>query len=181
MEDEVINKPKPVAIPRRLKTRDAVLRQIDRANEGITKLKMQIQTIEDAKELMIPVTMRGDRRKLTDQADALWNRITYLELRLKRLQHALAMFDMKNKRKTVLIAPIREERILKLSNDLSEGINSGTIKEWRAVAYYFRNRMDAAHNDINDIRPTVAAYVAGRNILSHAGPEMEQWLKRVKS
>lgn len=80
-----------------------------------------------------------------------------------------------------LLAAIDEKRILQLSNDMSEGIKSGTTREWRAVAYYFRHKLDTAYNDINAIRPTVAAYVAGRNILNHAGPEMEGWLKRVSS
>lgn len=78
--------------PRRFKTRESVVKQIDRANDGITKLKQNIQTIEDAKELMHP-EMVAERRKLTDKAEALWHRITYRERRLKRLQSTLAMFD----------------------------------------------------------------------------------------
>jgi hypothetical protein len=44
-----------------------------------------------------------------------------------------------------------------------------------------QRRLDRAYNDINAIRPTVAAYVAGRNIIAAVGPEMDSWLKRVVS
>lgn len=84
-------------------------------------------------------------------------------------------------RSTGLLAAIDEDRILQLADDLSNNIASGTTREWRAVAYYYRHKLDAAYNDINAIRPTVAACVAGRNILNHAGAEMEGWLKRVSS
>ena len=82
---------------------------------------------------------------------------------------------------TALMASIDEERILQLSNDLSEAIKSGTVKEWRAVAYYFRRKMDKAYNDINSIRPSVAAMVAGQNCVRFAHEEMDAWLKRVSS
>ena len=87
----------------------------------------------------------------------------------------------KPKRKAVLMAALSEERILQLSNDLSEGINSGTVKDWRAVAKYFRDQLDRAHNDINAIRPSVAAMVMGQNCVRFAHAEMDAWLKRVSS
>jgi hypothetical protein len=84
-------------------------------------------------------------------------------------------------RSTVLLAGIDEERILQLSNDLSENIKSGTVKEWRSVAYYFRHKLDQAHNDINSIRPSVAAMVTGMRCVQFSHQEMDQWLKRVHS
>lgn len=84
-------------------------------------------------------------------------------------------------RSSDLLAAVNEERILQLSNDLSEGIKSGTVKEWRAVAYYFRHKLDTAHNDINAIRPSVAAMVLGTNCIRHAHAEMDVWLEKVSS
>ena len=79
------------------------------------------------------------------------------------------------------VSCITEERILQLSNDLSEGIATGTVRDWRAVARYWRDKLDKAHNDINSIRPSVAAMVMGQNCVRFAHREMEEWLKRVSS
>ena len=84
-------------------------------------------------------------------------------------------------RSSALLAASSEERILQLSNDLSEGIKSGSVKEWRTVAKYFRDQLDRAHNDINAIRPSVAAMVMGQNCVRFAHEEMDAWLKRVSS
>lgn len=95
------------------------------------------------------------------------------------------MMKKPNTPKTVrsgeLWAAISEERILQLSNDLSEGIKSGTVREWRTAAKYFRDQLDRAHNDINSIRPSVAAMVTGMNIVNFSRQEMDEWLKRVSS
>jgi hypothetical protein len=80
-----------------------------------------------------------------------------------------------------LLANISDERILQLSNDLSEGIRSGDVSEWRSVAKYFRDALDKAHNDINAIRPAVAAMLTGTSCVQHAHAEMDQWLKKVVS
>lgn len=80
-----------------------------------------------------------------------------------------------------LVSCLSEDRILQLSNDMSEGIASGTVKDWRAVAKYFRDQLDRAHNDINSIRPSVAAMVMGQNCVTYAHAEMDAWLKRVRS
>ncbi len=88
---------------------------------------------------------------------------------------------IKKRRSQNLIAPISEDRILGLSNDLSENIKSGSVSEWRAVAYYFRQKLDAAINDINAIQPTIAAYVIAISIIGQTTPEMDAWLKRVKA
>lgn len=88
---------------------------------------------------------------------------------------------MKPGRKKKLISDLTEERILQLSNDMSEDIRSGSVNDWRAVAKYFRNQLDRAHNDINSIRPSVAAMVMGQSCVNYAHSEMDAWLKRVKS
>lgn len=84
-------------------------------------------------------------------------------------------------KKRKLYSNLTEKRILQLSNDLSEGIASGTVQDWRAVALYFRVGQDNAHADINSIRPTVAAMVTGLKMVAFAREEMDGWLKRVQS
>lgn len=80
-----------------------------------------------------------------------------------------------------LTASISEERILQLSNDLSENIASGSLKEWRSVALYFRKELDRSYNDLNSMRPSIAAMTYGLDMVHFARQEMAQWLKRVKS
>ncbi len=91
------------------------------------------------------------------------------------------MKTKRKKSKPALTASISEERILQLSNDLSEDIASGSTAEWRSVALYFRKELDRAYNDLNAIRPTVAAMTAGLNMIAFAKAEMNQWINRVKS
>jgi hypothetical protein len=50
-----------------------------------------------------------------------------------------------------LVSQLSKERILQLSNDLSEDIQSGSVQDWRTVAQYFRDELD-----INSIRLSVA-------------------------
>lgn len=76
-----------------------------------------------------------------------------------------------------LLADIKEERILQLSNDLSEGIKSGTVKEWRTVAMYYRKVLDHAYT----IRPSVSALLLGTDLITTARTELREWLKDVKS
>lgn len=42
-----------------------------------------------------------------------------------------------------------EDRILQLSNDLSEGIDSGTRAEWMAAARYFRDHLDTVQRELD--------------------------------
>lgn len=79
-----------------------------------------------------------------------------------------------------LISPLKEEQILKLSNDLSECIASGTIKDWRAVALYFRNEFDRATAELSQVQGSVAALVLGRNCVEHSCNELSRWLERRK-
>ncbi len=62
------------------------------------------------------------------------------------------------KRKPPLVAKISEDRILQLSNDMSEDMASGTTAEWRAVALYFRNEVDDQQNRINAMRGEVITF-----------------------
>ena len=78
--------------------------------------------------------------------------------------------------KKQLIANISEERILQLSNDISEDIKSGTLSEWRAVAVYFRSLFDKERRDIYRIRCSIAAYVCGQKIIHHSTQELDGWL-----
>lgn len=88
---------------------------------------------------------------------------------------------MKKRKQPSLTSNISEEKILQLSNDLSEGIASGSTKDWRAVALYFRQQLDKAHNDINAIRPSIAAMVHGQRCVQFAHSELSAWLEKVKS
>jgi hypothetical protein len=42
------------------------------------------------------------------------------------------------------------------SNDVSEGNASGNVREWRAVALYFRNLFDKQHQSIGALRMSLA-------------------------
>lgn len=76
-----------------------------------------------------------------------------------------------------LISHLKEEEILKLSNDLSECIASGTVKDWRAVALYFRNQLDQATAELNRVQCSVATLVLGRNCMEHSCAELSRWLE----
>lgn len=58
---------------------------------------------------------------------------------------------MKKKLKP-FVAKMSEARILQLSNDLSEDIESGTVEEWRAVALYFRKQVDAHQIALSELQ-----------------------------
>lgn len=77
-----------------------------------------------------------------------------------------------------LVRPLSEDQILKLSNDLSENIASGDVKDWRSVALYFRNAADASFRDMETIRTSVAALTIGQQMTKLALPEIQAWLDR---
>lgn len=76
-----------------------------------------------------------------------------------------------------VLAAISESRIIQLSNDMSEGISSGTTKEWRAVAYYFRFKMDELHNRTTSLHSTLAALTLSEEMRGCAMREISDWLK----
>jgi hypothetical protein len=76
-----------------------------------------------------------------------------------------------------IVSCLSEERILQLDNDLSEDIASGTVKDWRAVARYWRNQNDHLLNNLNAIRPSLAALTIGWDCVSNARKEIAIWLK----
>ena len=84
---------KPKRPPRRFKSVEAINKAIDKANLAITKFKQQIQTCEDAKELLSPETMFKERNDIEKQIEPLWEKVARRERRLKRLQNTLAMFQ----------------------------------------------------------------------------------------
>ena len=59
-----------------------------------------------------------------------------------------------------LVRILSEDRCLQLSNDLSEDIASGTLREWRGVASFWRDRFDEAS------RAEVRAFTAYRVALT---------------
>ena len=87
---------------------------------------------------------------------------------------------MKTKRKTRKrnLKPVTEARILQLSNDISEDITSGSLREWKAVALYFRREHDRVWNELGTVRCSIAATVGGRDIYSLGMKELTTWLNR---
>ena len=75
---------------------------------------------------------------------------------------------------------IDESRILALSNDLSENIASGTIRDWRAVAWYWRDKFDRISRSHDDIRQSVAALSIGSKMIIESRREMDKWLDALK-
>jgi hypothetical protein len=74
--------------------------------------------------------------------------------------------------------PTTEERILQLTNDQAEGITSGSLREWREVARYWRNQEARQTRRLMGIVPSIAALVLARRIESHAMEEIEKWSER---
>lgn len=81
------------------------------------------------------------------------------------------------KRKKPLLATISQARIDQLSNDLSEGIRSGTVEEMRVVALHFRYAYDRLNQQAQSIRSTLAALVLAEEMRSHAIAEAGRRLK----
>lgn len=79
------------------------------------------------------------------------------------------------KTKPKLIAKINEERILQLSNDMSEDIQSGTTAEWRAVAMYFRNLFDKSIADFGEIRTNVSLLCLAEHMKSKTLKALNKW------
>ena len=76
-----------------------------------------------------------------------------------------------------LVSRCSEERILQLSNDGSEDIESGTVQEWRAVALYFRNLFDKERQSVGALRMSLAALNIAEGMRGHALREIAKWLK----
>lgn len=76
-----------------------------------------------------------------------------------------------------LISRCSEERILQLANDVSEGIASGNVREWRAVALHFRNLFDKQHHSIGALRMSLAALTVSEEMRTHAVREIAAWVK----
>lgn len=55
---------------------------------------------------------------------------------------------MRKNRKSRLISNLTVLQIDKLCSDMDKGRWRGSVEDWRAVAVYFRNRLDIAINDI---------------------------------
>ena len=73
--------------------------------------------------------------------------------------------------------PVTEERILQLSNDISEGIKSGNLREWIEVAKYFRREHDRLWNDLGRLRCEVAVLVTSQEMHRLASQGLSTWLK----
>ena len=86
----------------------------------------------------------------------------------------------KTKRKSSrrsLVCKCSKERILQLSNDLSEGVSSGDVREWRAVALYFRNLFDQH----SGLRFSLAALTIAEEMRANAISEISKWVKEQRN
>lgn len=79
-----------------------------------------------------------------------------------------------------LAKEISEERILQLSNDLSEGMASGTIQEWRSVALYWRNCYDQELSKVIDVRSALSPTLLGFNLFKLGVEDLQKWLNERK-
>lgn len=79
-----------------------------------------------------------------------------------------------------IVAPISEKRILQLSNDVSEDMASGTVREWRAVAVYFRNLFDQHNQKLVSLRSSVSSMMIGDELKKTAESEIKEWLSTQK-
>jgi hypothetical protein len=70
------------------------------------------------------------------------------------------------------------ERADQLMNDLREGVASGNVREWRAVAEYWQARHDYLLGLLNSARPSISALLAAERIRAAALPELERWLEQ---
>lgn len=88
---------------------------------------------------------------------------------------------MKNKSKKTkrspLCANIDEERILQLSNDVSEFIRSGTVEEWRTVAKYWMHKHDKKNQALLCLKTSCSALNLGTEMQSLAMTEIKAFLK----
>lgn len=60
---------------------------------------------------------------------------------------------------------------------MSEGIKSGTTKEWRAVAYYFRFKMDKLQARTSTLHSTLAALNLSEQMRAMAMKEVSEWVQ----
>lgn len=73
---------------------------------------------------------------------------------------------------------VTEDRILQLTNDQAEGIVSGSVREWREVARYWRDQHEQQTQRLMGLLPSVSALSLAKQIEQHALREIEAWAKR---
>ncbi len=74
--------------------------------------------------------------------------------------------------------PITTERILQLSNDLSEGIPNGSLRELRTVAAYWMTEHEKLNNEIMSIQTGVAGVCIGQEMMKVGTAELQAWLNK---
>ena len=82
--------------------------------------------------------------------------------------------------KPKLLAKISEQRILGLSNDLSEDIVSGTVEEWRSVALYFIDKYYDEFYKVVTARDVLVLLNLSDVAKKHALKDAVKWLKKNK-
>ncbi len=85
----------------------------------------------------------------------------------------------KPKRKP-LVARITEERVKGLILDVSEGIESGDVAEWRAVAIKESMRADAQALNVMRLRDSLAALSLSEDMRALSIREIKAWLATQK-
>lgn len=81
------------------------------------------------------------------------------------------------KRKQRLVSKLSKERIFQLSNDLSEGIESGSVSEWRAVALHFRKQHDKSWNELRMVYGCVSTLIIADGLKKTAVVRLQKWIK----
>jgi hypothetical protein len=85
----------------------------------------------------------------------------------------------KPKRKP-LVARITEERVNWLINDVHEGLDTGDVSEWRAVAIKESMRADAQALNVMRLRDSLAALSLSEDMRALSIREIKAWLATQK-
>lgn len=74
------------------------------------------------------------------------------------------------------LSTLTEKQVWRLINEAASGKASGSTKDWRAVAFYFRARSVEARGELQKLRSLVSDFRIGRRIFSEASDRISEWL-----
>ena len=83
------------------------------------------------------------------------------------------------KTKKPFLPKLPKEHILELSNDIAEGIKSGSITEIRCVAFYHMMEHDIANQKLCSLLGTLALIEACENMAKSSKEELHAKLKEM--
>lgn len=70
----------------------------------------------------------------------------------------------------------KEQPVARTKKSKRGQVNSGTAREWRAVACYFRNELDRKSQDMAGLRISLTALAIGDEMKAQAMREIRAWL-----